>query len=60
MNELNSIISRQINDSDNPWISNFKITSNLDNENILKNYQIEEPIKNNNIYNFLLVIPRKK
>ena len=26
----------------------------------MKNYQIEEPVKHNNIYNFLLVIPRKK
>ena len=58
MNELNSIIAREINESNNPWVSNFNITCSLDNENILKKAKIEEVIKNN-IFNFTYIIPRK-
>ena len=59
MNELNSIIAREIENSFNSYVSSFEITCCLDNENILKKTKIEEPIKNNDILNFTYIISRK-
>ena len=60
MNELNSIISREINNANNSWVSDFKIICNLDNENIIKKTEINQMIKNDDIINCKYIIPRKK
>ena len=40
INELNSVIAREINNVNNSWVSDFKINCSLDNENILKKTEI--------------------
>ena len=60
MNELNSIIAREINNANNSWVTDFKINCCLDNENIMKKPEIKQIIKNGNILNFKYIIPRKK
>ena len=60
MNELNSIISREINNANNSWVSDFRIICNLDNENIIKKTEINQMIKNDDIINCKYIIPRKK
>ena len=59
MNELNSIIAREINNANNSWVTDFKINCSLDNENILKKPEIKQMIKNDDILNFKYIIPRK-
>ena len=59
MNELNSIIAREINNINNSWVSNFKINCNLDNENILKKTENKQIIRNGDILNYKYIIPRK-
>ena len=59
MNELNSVVVREICNSNNSFVSDFEIKCSLDEENILKKTKIEEPIKNNDIINFTYIISRK-
>ena len=56
---LNSIVAREINNINNPWINKFKLNCDLDNENIIKRIQDPYLIKTNDIFNFNYIIPRK-
>ena len=59
INELNSVIAREINNMNNSWVSDFKINCSLDNENLLKQTEIKQIIKNNEIINSKYIIHRK-
>ena len=55
---LNSIIAKEINNVNNPWISNFKAKCSLDNDNICET-KMPEIIMQNDIVNLNYIIPRK-
>ena len=59
ISELNSVIAKEINNVNNPWISQFKLNCDLDNENMIKKTEAPDLIKNNDIINFHYIIPRK-
>ena len=55
---LNSIIAKEINNSNSLWISNFKAKCSLDNDNICE-IKLPEIIRENDIVNLNYIIPRK-
>ena len=59
INELNSVVVKEINNVNKPWVSEFKLNCDLDNENIIKKTESPDLIKNNSIINFNYIIPRK-
>ena len=59
ISELNSVVAKEINNVNNPWISLFKLNCDLDNENMIKKTEAPDLIKNNDIINFHYIIPRK-
>ena len=59
MSELNSVVAKEINNVNNPWVSEFKLNCDLDNENIIKKTKVPDLVENNDIINFHYIIPRK-
>ena len=56
---LNSVVAKEINNVNNPWIAEFKLNCDLDNENMIKKTEVPDFIKSNDIINFHYIIPRK-
>ena len=59
ISELNSVVAKEINNVNNPWVSKFELNCDLDNENIIKKTQVPDLIRINDIINFHYIIPRK-
>ena len=59
INELNSVVAKEINNVNRPWVSELKLNCDLDNENIIKKTESPDLIKYNSIINFNYIIPRK-
>ena len=59
ISELNSVVAKEINNVNNPWISLFKLNCDLDNENMIKKTEAPDLIRINDIINFHYIIPRK-
>ena len=60
LDNLNSIIASEINKATSPYISNLKINTNLDNENIIKNNVYQNIIRDNEIVNLYYIIEKNK
>ena len=58
IDKLNSIIAKEINNVNSPWISDFKLNCSLDNENFI-NIEMPDLIRFEDINNFHYIIPRK-
>ena len=55
LDNLNSIIVSEINKATSPYCSNLKITTNLNDKNIIKNNDIPNTIRNNEIVNLYYI-----
>ena len=60
LDNLNSIIASEINKATSPYISNLKINSNLDNENIIKNNIDRNIMRDKEIANLYYIIEKNK
>ena len=56
---LNSVVAKSINNVNNPFVSEFKLNCQFDNENLIKKTETPDLINNNDIINFHYIIPRK-
>ena len=60
LDNLNSIIASEISKATSPYISNLKINSNLDNENLIKNNLYRNIMRDNEIANLYYIIEKNK
>ena len=60
LNNLNSIIIKEINKCTQPYISNFKIKSTLDEKYLYKAFDLPEIVRNNQIINIGYIIEDNK
>ena len=56
IDNLNSIIASEINKATSPYCSNLNITTNLNDKNIIKNNNIPDTIRNNEIVNLFYIV----